>query len=133
MYGVTKAYYIIDEELIPVAGVPPFNEKVFGEYRPDNKGDIIKVAKRAFTGLQKHMKKFHTQTKSDGEPWFPYYDPDNPPLIAFELIEIESGQTFNFIGQRIPAHQGPRIVINANDGRVRQYLWENIVEMLDEE
>jgi len=121
-FSVSEAYYIVDKDPIDIAGVPEYGTKYFGEYS----GKYPKqAASKAFTGLHKHMKKFY----KTGD-WFPGYNPENPPIIYFTLVNIDTDVSGNYIGTRIPAHQGNRSIVNSNDGRVRNYRWENKVRKL---
>lgn len=128
MFGVAEAYYLnVDtDELIAIAGVPEYDMDYYGEYTGNYP---YQAASKAFTGLQKHMKKFYRQR--EGQPWFPGYNPENPPDIIFKMIEVDTGEEDWYHGERVPAHQGRRVVVNDTDGRVREYKWENKVKKFD--
>lgn len=121
LFAVSEAYYIANNTHIPIAGVPEYGMRYFGEYTGIYP---YQAATKAFTGLQKHMKKF----KNGG--WFPGYDPENPPEIYFTLVDVATQESDYYKGKRIPAHQGRRQVVNASDGRVRNYRWDNKITKL---
>jgi hypothetical protein len=125
MFAVSEALYIVDKKPIPIAGVPEYGQLYYGEYTGRYP---YQAASKAFTGLQKHMKKFN-----DTGDWFPDYDPDTPPEIMFKLVDVSSMEESHYHGIRVAAHQGDRIVTNANDGRVRNYRWDNKVSKIDSE
>lgn len=123
VYGVTEAFYIINENPRPIKGIPSHDMEYFGEYT----GPFpYLAASKAFTGIQKYMKKWW---KSGTGNWFPDYDPEDPPDIIFTMENVMTGKSAIYHGTRVQAHQGKRTVINA-DGRVRNYQWENKVVKL---
>jgi hypothetical protein len=123
LFAVSEAYYLRGGDLEPIAGVPEHDMMYFGEYSGKTPRQ---ASSKAFTGLQKHMKKFHKTGK-----WFPDYDPDRPPEMVFQLVDVESREFNYYHGVRVPAHQGNRKITNA-DGRVREYRWDNKVTKIDE-
>lgn len=123
-FTITDAYYLDhNSDLITIPGIPPYNEQGYGSYSGNYQ---YQAASKAFTGIQKFLKKFHT----DG--WFSEadYDPDNPPSVVFNLLNIETQKSQYYIGNRIPAVQGERKVINSNDGRTRSYKWNNEIKKI---
>lgn len=126
-YTVTDAFYIDTAGVKrKIAGVPEYGTDYFGDYH----GDYPYIAAtKAFTGLQKHMKKFHQQRE---EPWFPNYDPEDPPVIRFLIQDTEGGKQYAYQGRRVRAPQsqaGPRMVAG-DGGRVREYNWANEITPL---
>jgi hypothetical protein len=119
LFAVAEAYYYIDGNPNEIAGVPEYERKYYGEYTGVYP---YQAASKAFTGLQKHIKKFY----KSGD-WFPGYDPEEPPVITFKLVDVNNDEADWYQGYRIPAHQGVREVINKSDGRIRRYRWENKV------
>lgn len=132
MFGVSEAYYLNSktDQLVTIAGVPGYDMDYYGEYTGNYP---YQAASKAFTGLQKHMKKFHGQRKS--KPWFPGYDPENPPDIVFKMVEINDDDDIVdedwYIGKRVPARQGRRVIVNSTDGRIREYKWESKVRKFE--
>ena len=122
LFAVTEAHYV-DEigELQKIAGVPELGYKYFGEYTGNYP---YQAASKAFTGLQKHMNKFHKTGK-----WFHDYDHDHPPDIVFTMQDVESMESRKYHGHRIPAHQGDREIVGSS-GRVRHYRWESKVRQI---
>lgn len=118
-FAVSEAHYIHNNTHFPIAGVPGYNEEFFGEYTGKYP---YEAASKAFTGLQKHMKKFY----KTGD-WFPHYDPEQPPVIIYKLVEMDTDNdvVLMYRGERTPAHQGDRTVVNKSDGRIRHYRWDN--------
>lgn len=123
LFAVSEAYYLINGDPEPIAGVPEYGQMFFGEYSGQYP---YQAASKAFTGLQKHMKKFH----NGNDTWFPGYDPEQPPEIMFKLVDVDTLEGDYYHGERVPAHQGERVVVN-NDGRVRHYRWDNKVTKID--
>lgn len=123
LFAVPEAYYMSPDQnnWVSIAGVPEFGQMYFGEYSGKYPNQ---AASKAFTGLQKHIKKF---SKGD---WFPDVDPENPPEIIFKLVDVETQEGDYYHGVRVPAHQGERVVVNAKDGRVRRYKWDNKVRKI---
>ena len=113
-YSIVKAYYIIGDSVLNIPGVPEYNRKYFGEYSGKYP---YEAASKAFTGLQKHIKKF-----SD---WFPEYNEEHPFEIIYVLENVENDTQTTYHGKRVPAHQGQRELINYNTGRKRIYKWDN--------
>ena len=108
----------------PIAGVPEYGKDTFGLY--SGKYPYV-AASKAFSNLQKHMKKF-------SKDWFPDYEPDNPPTIIFLLRRLSDKKIFAYQGRRKTAPQskdGPRIV--ESEGRTRVYRWVNESQALDTE
>jgi hypothetical protein len=129
LFAVKEAHYTNgqDQER-SIAGVPPNGYLYFGEYT----GSPSQAAKKAFTGLQKHMKKYHNDDAGGGRRWFPGYNPSNPPVITFMMVDVADPDTpLWYTGKRIPAHQGNRIIENS-DGRIRKYKWDSKVQRLDQ-
>lgn len=126
LFAVAEAYYIVGDNdvLNEIAGVPEYGQKYFGEYTGEYP---YQAANKAFTGLQKHMNKFHNK---DNKEWFPGYDPENPPVIIFKLVDVGSDEGVYYQGVRVPHHQGERRIINA-DGRERIYRWDTKVKKLE--
>jgi len=133
LYRVVEAYYADNQaNLRPIPGVPTRETEDFGEYIHKHPSS---AASKAFTGLQRYMKKYHNYK---GRTWFPGYDPDQPPLIVFKLKRYgtpdadDDTDTWTrwYSGERIPAHQGKRVIVNKTDGRVRVYRWDNKVKAL---
>lgn len=123
VYGVTEAFYVVNEDARPIKGIPSHGMVYFGEYT----GPFpYLAASKAFTGIQKYMKKWNGTGTVE---WFPDYDPKEPPEIIFTMENVETGWTGTYHGTRVPAHQGKRTVVN-DDGRVRNYQWENKVVKL---
>lgn len=126
LYAVKEAYYSQEDDQDrgrPIAGIPPYGFKYFGEYT----GSPSQASKKAFTGLQKHMKKYHKDSD-----WFPGYDPSTPPKITFMMVDVSDPDTpMWYVGRRIPAHQGNRVIKN-KDGRIRNYKWDAKVEKVKE-
>lgn len=130
LFAVSEAYYVIngDDELIEIAGVPAYGQLYFGEYTGRYP---YQAAHKAFTGLQKYMKRFHRGGRNIDKDWFPGYDPANPPMIVFRLVDLsEPDNEMFYRGVRLPHHQGERTVVNA-DGRTRTYRWESKVDKID--
>lgn len=123
MYGITEAFYIINEVPRPIKGIPSYGMEYYGEYTGPYP---YLAASKAFTGIQKYLKKWQDSGTGD---WFPGYDPEDPPEIIFTLENVMTGKSNIYHGTRIPAHQGDRTVVNA-DGRIRNYRWENKVVKL---
>jgi hypothetical protein len=122
-FTITDAYYLdTNENLIAIPGIPSYGKNSYGSYSGTYQ---YQAASKAFTGIQKFLKKFH----KDG--WFDdaNYNPDSPPSIVFNLIDIESQKSQYYIGNREPASQGQRKVINS-DGRVRNYKWNNKIKKI---
>ncbi len=119
---VDAVYFDVDGDKHEIAGVPEYNTDHYGDYW----GHYPYIAaSKAFTGLQKHMKKFYRQRVE--EPWFPNYSPDNPPVIIFIIQDTGNGKNYAYQGQRIKAPQSrtaPRVIQNP-DGRIRTYNWVN--------
>ena len=122
---VNAVYYDTEGTQRLIAGVPEYYSDHFGDY---NAKYPYEAASKAFTGLQKHLKKFRNQRQAPEEPWFPNYDPENPPIIIFVIQDLTNNKQYAYQGQRIRHVQsidGPRIVRNENDDRVREYNWAN--------
>ena len=124
---VDAVYFDDDDNKHNIAGVPEYDTEYYGDYS----GHYPYIAaSKAFTGLQKHMKKFYKQRP--GNPWFPNYRPDKPPTIIFIINDNLNGKNYAYRGRRIRAPQSidkPRIIRNA-DGRIRKYLWKNDIYRL---
>lgn len=126
LFAVAEAYYYIDGNPNVIAGVPEYERKYYGEYTGVYP---YQAASKAFTGLQKHIKKFY----KTGD-WFPGYNPEEPPVISFKLVDVNNGEEDWYQGRRIPHHQGVREVINQTDGRIRRYRWKNkVVKISDDQ
>ena len=124
-FSVSSAYYINnDDELIEISGVPEYNKDYYGKYTGDYP---YQGATKAFTGLQKHMKKFNMYDDID---WFPGYDENHPPEIVFKMVDTDTLEEFEYYGVRKPSPQGQRTIVN-NDGRVREYKWVNHIQKLE--
>jgi len=123
LFAVKEAYYNIKGNR-SIAGVPPHGYMYFGEYT----GSPSQASKKAFTGLQKHMKKYY---KDKDTNWFPGYRPADPPPITFMMVDVANPEIqMWYRGIRVPAHQGNRIIENS-DGRIRRYKWDSKVTRLD--
>ena len=123
-FTIIDAYYLdANDDLIPIPGIPPYKEKNYGLYSGDYQ---YQAASKAFTGIQKFLKKFH----NDG--WFKdaNYNPDHPPSIVFNLLNHENNKAQFYIGNRLPSTQGNRKVVNSEDGRIRNYKWVNDVKKI---
>ena len=122
-YTIVDAIYFDEQGTRhEIAGVPEYNTDKYGDYW--GRYPYI-AASKAFTGIQKHMKKFEKQRK--GQLWFPNYDPDKPPIVIFIIQDVLTGKNYAYQGQRVRAPQSrdaPRIIQNA-DGRTRIYNWVN--------
>ena len=127
-YTVTQAHYFdASEEMIKIKGVPETPHNYFGEYYA--KFPSIGASK-AFTGLQKFMKKYRN---TNGHTWFPGYDPEDPPDILYTIMETASKDTFSYYGRRVPSTQGTRAITNKDTGRTRIYRWVNDITRVNEE
>ena len=124
-FVISEAYYLNGNDLVTIAGIPSQNNDDMYSYGTYTGKYPYVAASKAFTGLQKYLKKFHKDSE-----WFPGYDPKNPPSIVYNLINVETGKSQYYQGYRVPALQGNRTVINSEDGRIREYKWDNIINKI---
>jgi hypothetical protein len=128
---VNRAYYYgIDGVTHPIAGVPAYKSDGFGLYRARYPHE---AAQKAYGGLVKYMQRFSTEGPRPDQSWFPGYNRKHAPMMWFRIQDMETGKTYDYRGTRERAKQsqdGPRVIINREDGRERVYNWVNRVSQI---
>ena len=78
------------EETVPIAGIPEYHKKTFGNY----KGSAPSMAaSKALSSIYKHMAKY--------PDWFPTYDSEDPPKVIMVIKKLSNQKLYAYLGEVI--------------------------------